>query len=366
MLSHREASIRSAAVPPAVGPACPQNWYLVAQSHELKAGAILARRIGDAEIVVYRGYESGRIVAFAAHCAHAGCHLRHGKVVGDDLRCALHHRTIDPDGCFVGKDRTVLPTASQFRLPAIDRIGCIFVFAGEKATFDLPLPDICASGPVTTRALPTRILPLPWSTLSSNGMDLDHLQAVHDRKLRAAPTLRRLDEYGLRLDYRAGVTGSHLSDRIMKWISDDEIRVSITCVGGSMMLVESSAGRHRTFVIISMCPSGPVATTVRAVAGVAGAPGLLRSQISAGLTAWLFHAFLRKDVGVLQEMDWHEPDYEITLGDSLMRSLCEFFRMLPEFDGGRAPAMATDSTLAALAKPPANSLGLTAHGGCLK
>ncbi|HLH88460.1 MAG TPA: Rieske 2Fe-2S domain-containing protein [Xanthobacteraceae bacterium] len=315
----------------AVGPDCPQNWYLLAGSAELGRGGILARRLGGLEIVLYRGHESGRAAAFAAHCAHAGCHLRHGEVIGDHLQCALHRRVIRADGRFIAPDRSPLATAPQPCLPTIERFGCIFVFAGETATFDLPTPDISALGPITTRALPSRSFALPWSTLISNGMDIDHLQAVHDRRLREPPTLRRLDPYRMRLDYRAQVTGRHLSDRMMKWIAEDDIRTSITCIGGSMMLVESSVGRHRTFVMLSMCPDRNAGSTIRAVVGVPGEPHRLAARTAARVAAWLFHAFLRKDVGVLQGMQWHEPEDEITQGDALTRSLCAFFRSLPAF-----------------------------------
>lgn len=346
-----------------VGPACPQNWYLVAQSSELRRGAIVTRRIGDTDIVIYRGSESGRAVAFAAHCAHAGCHLGHGKVIGDDLRCALHHRTLNAEGHFIATDRSVLPSTPQFRLPAMERFGGIFAFAGNAAMFDLPAPEICASGPVTTRTLPPQSFPLPWSTLISNGMDVDHLQAVHDRKLRAPPTLRRIDKYRMRLDYCARVTGNHISDRVMKWISNDEIRTSITCIGGSCMLVESTVGRHRTFVILSMCPVGSAGSTVRAIAGVAGAQSRLTARIATRLTAWLFHAFLKKDVGILQRMDWHEPEDEITLGDSLTRSLCKFFRSLPEFDRMAVQRSPKAAMREAITESRPISLPLAANGG---
>jgi hypothetical protein len=65
------------------------------------------------------------------------------------------------------------------------------------------------------------------------------------------------------------------------------------------------------------------------------------------LAAWLFHAFLKKDVGVLQQMDWREPDVEVTPGDVSMRRLCQFFRSLPEFEAAGPPvARATAPALA--------------------
>jgi nitrite reductase/ring-hydroxylating ferredoxin subunit len=324
-----------------VGPACPRSWYLLAQSRELARGAILTRSLGEIEIVLLRGLDSGRATAFAAHCAHAGCHLQHGAVVGDALRCALHHRVIRVDGKFVAKDGGVLASAPQACFPVIERFGCIFVFAGASASFDLPLPEICSLGPIATRTLPAQAFPLKWSTLIANGMDIDHLQAVHDRAMREPPTLRQLDAHRLRLDYCAGVTGRHLSDRVMKWISNDEIRTSITCIGGPMMLVESRVGRRQTFVLLSMCPDAKGGSTVGAVVGVAGAPDRLATRIAVRLAAWLFHAFLQKDVGILRQMDWHEPEVELTRGDGFTRRLCDFFRSLPELEA--VPARRTST-----------------------
>ena len=330
-MEHAAAAIR------AVGPECPQNWYLIAESHELPRGAIATRALGRTEIVLYRGQTNGLVTAFAAHCAHAGCHLRHGAVVGDHLRCALHHRVIRADGHFIRPDGSELPTPSQFRMPVEERHGCIFVFAGEQALFDLPLPDVLQSGSAATRTLPSQTFPLPWSTFVANGMDMDHLQAVHDRTLREDPELHRTGPHSMRLDYSSRVTGDHLSDRVMKWISGDRIDTSITCIGGSLMLVESAVGRHRTFVMLSMCPSEG-GSVVRALAGVAGSPDRLTVRLAAQLAAWLFHAFLKKDVGILYRMDWHEPHAEITLGDTLTRNLCHFFRGLPAFAPVLAPS----------------------------
>jgi nitrite reductase/ring-hydroxylating ferredoxin subunit len=334
---HAEAGSRRRA------PACPQNWYLLAHSAELKPGAILARPLGEIEIVLYRGRDSGQSIAFAAHCAHAGCHLRHGRVVGDNLQCALHHRVIGPDGRFIARDGSLLASTPQLCLPVAERFGGIFVFAGAQAVFAPPTPVICARGPVTTRALPPQSFPLPWSTLISNGMDIDHLQAVHDRRLCAPPDFQEIGASSVRVSYRAGVTGSHVSDRVMKWISGNDIRTTITCVGGSMMMVESTVGSRASFVILSMCPLGKTGTEIRAIAGV---PGAAR-HLSAGIAAWLFHAFLEKDVGILAQMEWHEPDQRMTLGDTLMCRLAAFFRSLPEFVPTARPSAVPDQVASA-------------------
>jgi phenylpropionate dioxygenase-like ring-hydroxylating dioxygenase large terminal subunit len=363
MVPNPLGSVSAGAVPRPAAPACPQNWYLVARSAELKPGAILARALGNIEIVLYRGNESSRAVAFAAHCAHAGCHLRHGKVVGDGLRCALHHRTIRDDGRFIAKDGSVVSGTSQFCLPVIERFDCVFVFAGKVAAFDLPMPEICALGPFATRSLPPKALPLSWSTLVSNGMDIDHLQAVHGRALREPPTFVQLDRNSVRLSCCARVTGTNVSDRVMKWIAKDEIRLSLTCVGGSMLLVESLLGRHRSFVMLSMCPAGQAESTVRAVAGIAGAPSRATVKIAVRLAAWLFGAFLKNDIGILQQMNWHAPEVEVTLGDTLTRRLGDYFRGLPEFDLASAqPAPNVPTFAMALGPRPASRVIRSGRG----
>jgi hypothetical protein len=172
---------------------------------------------------------------------------------------------------------------------------------------------------------------VPWSTLIANGMDTDHLQAVHDRSLRQPATLEQLDRWRLRLSYRARVTGSHLSDRLMKRLSGDDIDVAITCSGGSMIFVESRIRQWRTFVILSMCPTAEGGSVIRGVVGIAGAPQRLRIRSALRLTVWLFRSFLDKDLGVLGGMQWHEPYHALTPGDRLTGRLCRYFRSLPEF-----------------------------------
>jgi hypothetical protein len=194
-------------------------------------------------------------------------------------------------------------------------------------------------------------------------MDIDHLQAIHGRALREPPTFVQLDRNSVRLSCCVRVTGTNVSDKIMKWISKDEIRLSLTCAGGSLLLVESLLGRHRSFVMLSMCPAGQAESTVRAVLGVAGAPNRATVKIAARLAAWLFGAFLKKDIGVLQHMNWHSPEVEVTLGDSLTRRLGDYFRSLPEFDLASAhPAPSAPTFAMALGPRPASRVVRSGRG----
>ncbi|HEX7138014.1 MAG TPA: FAD-dependent oxidoreductase, partial [Vicinamibacterales bacterium] len=70
----------------------------------------IAGRVGDDEVVLVR--TGDRFFAVGAHCTHYRGALADGLVVGDTIRCPLHH------ACFS------LETGEALRAPALDPIGC--------------------------------------------------------------------------------------------------------------------------------------------------------------------------------------------------------------------------------------------------
>ena len=265
---HPKAGVAATPLAPSA-PVCPQNWYLVAATAEVLPGKVISRSIGGLDIVLFRASGTGEVTAFGAHCRHAGCHLKHAAVAREGLRCALHQRVIAPDGMFRLRESSSGKTLRQQTFPVREVLGGVFVFTGETPAFELQLPTLAVKAPVVTHLFAPREFDLPWSTLISNGMDIDHLQAVHDRSLREPPLLVQLDAHHMRLTYRTRVTGSHLSDRIMKWLSHDDIRGSITCAGGSMMKVEANINGRETFILLSMLPVARGGTSIHGIAGQA-------------------------------------------------------------------------------------------------
>src|SRR5215470_10011800 len=76
----------------------------------LKDGAMVAGKVGDDDVVVVRAGD--RIRAVGGSCTHYHGHLADGLVVGDTVRCPLHH------ACFS------LETGEALRAPALDPIPC--------------------------------------------------------------------------------------------------------------------------------------------------------------------------------------------------------------------------------------------------
>src|SRR5882672_9039959 len=76
----------------------------------LAAGARLLGRVGEDDVLLARAGD--RFFAVGAHCTHYHGALADGLIVGNTVRCPLHH------ACFN------LETGEALRAPALDPIGC--------------------------------------------------------------------------------------------------------------------------------------------------------------------------------------------------------------------------------------------------
>src|SRR5580704_6916625 len=78
--------------------------------HAVQSGRMLRGRVDDADVVLTR--VGDEFFAVGAHCTHYHGPLAEGLVVGDTVRCPLHH------ACFS------LRTGEAVRAPALDSIAC--------------------------------------------------------------------------------------------------------------------------------------------------------------------------------------------------------------------------------------------------
>lgn len=307
-----------------LGPDVPANWYLLARAESLAKGAVQAHHVGGHDIVLWRGRDSGTVTAFAAHCAHMGCHLSRGEVIGDWLRCGLHHRMIAADGGFGTTSGGA--GLQQKALPVAHYCGGLWVRIGSESAVR-PLVELgldqfaaCYAG--------EHQFPLPWQALVANGFDCEHLASVHERRLLTRPTLDRTGPVSMVLRYHTRPVGKGLSDRITALIGPDGVYGEIDNHNGSMMLVRSRVGKRRNFILLSFVPTASGGTCVRGIVGTEQPLGLW-TGLQARLAARLFKAFLYKDLAVLEDLQWREPEREDSLGDRFTHKLCEFFRELP-------------------------------------
>jgi phenylpropionate dioxygenase-like ring-hydroxylating dioxygenase large terminal subunit len=309
--------------------ACPSSWYLVDRSSSLAPGQICHATIGGQDLVLFRGADDGQVHALAAHCMHMGCHLKGGTVIGDRIRCPLHFRQFDGAGRVrstsstgPSRDLPVQPT-----YPVLERFGAIFVFLGPEAAFEFPAPHQQSPERYVTLVTAPFEFPLPWYALIANGCDLDHLQAVHLRRLKEPPRVGPLAPSHFQIRYRSEVIGDTLPDRVMKRISGNDIRATITSFGGSLMQVESSLRGRRSFLLLSMRPRGE-GTSVQGVVGLSRCGNALWDQIRIRTAAWLFLSFLKRDLSILDGLRLHRPSPPLTDGDRYICRLFDYFHGL--------------------------------------
>lgn len=310
-----EAIAPTTALAPSSFPRWPVGWYTVARSADIHRGAVVTRRLADAEVVLFRG-EDGVVAAIAAHCPHMGAHLQHGTVIGSSLRCPMHHWIIDAageakrDGALCGRTR---------RWHTNEVCGLVFVWVGDGAPGPLPLPDNLtdtrwhSGGPVSVATT--------WYTLMISGFDMEHLSAVHGRRLVDGPHIEARHDGRLRLRYTSVVSGRSLADRVMAWLGRAGITVAMTC-SGPVFTVESQLGRRRTRAILGLLPTD---RGVEAYGSFGVPSGSVLPRLQARIAAWLFIAFLHRDFAIIEG-----TRLRTDVRDPGVRAMSAFLRSLPD------------------------------------
>lgn len=301
-----------------------QAWYRVCSAGDLPAGKVLRWDLPSRSFVLWRGRQDGQVHAAAAHCAHMGTHLGFGEVIGDALRCPLHHWQWDGDGAchnIPGAD----PAALRQRVfPVAEVQGSVFLFSGPVPRY--APPEIGTAGgtaPARTLAGSPVRLRCPWAAVACNGFDMQHMRTVHGRALRAAPVLERLDPYRLRMRLEARVTGRSLEDRVIQWIARDHVRLTVTCSGGTAVAVESDLGRTRSALLLCLRPleDGVEITPIFAVF-----PGPF-AGLRVRAARLLYSGFIRKDVAFMDDMRFHPA--AAGPADPVLHTFLEYLRELP-------------------------------------
>lgn len=310
-----------AATPPRLVP----GWYIVCASRALPRGAIRRFELGDRAIVVFRGRDRGVVHALPAHCLHQGVDLARGTVIGDCLRCPLHHWEYTSGSVTVPGSPTC-STRAGFR--AEERFGMVFLHTGAGPAYPIPGFSVPDEALFFREGKPVAI-DCPWYVPVANAFDMTHLETVHRRVLRRAPELAYPDPITFTCDYATAVTGNGWSDRMMRALSGNDIRVSVTCSGGTIIMVESRIRRRRGYLMVSLRPT-PRGVSILPIFGVPrtrSGTHLLHGRVSAAL----FTAFLRRDVEALHGIRF--PPGFLDNQDETINACYNYLCRLPEWSG---------------------------------
>jgi nitrite reductase/ring-hydroxylating ferredoxin subunit len=242
--------------PPAADafPAYPASWYLFCESSQLKDKPF-SQRILDRKLVAYRT-ASGHVTVMDAHCAHLGADLGCGTVVGETLQCPFHNWRYGADGvCTSIPHAEQIPAFAQLQTyPVTERHGSVFFFNGSEALFPLPFffdadPEEFVAGKVFCY-----LADCTWYMTTANAFDMQHFLCVHGRDLIDRCHVDCPDPFARRNRYRAAIVGRSRTDGFLRSVVGSTVDVSITCWGGTYLLMTADFKRAHSCFLIATRP----------------------------------------------------------------------------------------------------------------
>src|SRR5580704_6429302 len=157
--------------------------------HAVHPGRMLRGRVDDADVVLTR--VGGELFAVGAHCTHYHGPLGEGLVVGDTVRCPLHH------ACFS------LRTGEPIRAPALNPIACFDVEEREGKLY--VLGKRTAPGKATPSSRPTSIVIVGAGAAGNAAAEMLRREGYEgDVTLVGADEFGPYDRPNLSKDYLAG------------------------------------------------------------------------------------------------------------------------------------------------------------------
>jgi len=212
-----------------------EGWYAVASSASLRIGAVARAWIGSRDIVIYRDLR-GAVHAVERACPHLGADLTRGTVVAKGLQCVFHRWCWAPDGsCAAGAGTA---TGARIRRYDVrDRWGLIWVWAGDHAAYDLPMPEPANRAHVL-RLPPQRIACHPHVVLG-NGLDLTHVIPVHRFRFVDDPSVEPEPPHRLTVSVHARFEATLL--RRVLGVANRTARWRFTTIGPSLAWVTVTA-----------------------------------------------------------------------------------------------------------------------------
>ncbi len=237
-------------------------WFPVALARDVTAEQPLGIDLLGTRVVAYRD-PSGSAVVQTAWCPHLGADLSRGEIIEGQIRCPYHHWRFDRSGAcaHIPTGDKIPPGARVFTFPSAEAWGLVWAFNGDAPLFHVPtIPGVTEQDlTIEVRKRGTRPLP-PWVG-TSNGIDFQHLRALHGLSASTPKTVSVSDyaiEYRIETDrylQHGRITGTnvfaqHLRreglDTYMLFAGAPIGRLSSRgfCVVGVQKVADKAADRH--------------------------------------------------------------------------------------------------------------------------
>jgi phenylpropionate dioxygenase-like ring-hydroxylating dioxygenase large terminal subunit len=166
-------------------------WYIAAWADEIGRGQLLARRICNEPIVLFRE-GTGRAGALADRCCHRAAPLSMGSVVEEGIQCGYHGLVIDGSGrCVRIPGQKQIPSDARVRsYPVVEKDQMVWVWMGDPAKADAakiadyPYHNDPGRWPNKHDVYPIKA---NYMLMVDNLMDLTHLGYLHAKTVGGNP-----------------------------------------------------------------------------------------------------------------------------------------------------------------------------------
>jgi phenylpropionate dioxygenase-like ring-hydroxylating dioxygenase large terminal subunit len=161
----------------------PNQWYVVLESREVKAGRLLGvTRMG--ERLVFARDRAGRAFCLRDRCAHRGAALSAGKYAGDAVACPFHGFRYDASGRGVlipanGRNAEVPERFHVHAYPVHEQHGWLWIWWGERPPARMPAPRYFEDLDGFQWASAVDPWDAHYSRVIENQLDVVHLPFVH-------------------------------------------------------------------------------------------------------------------------------------------------------------------------------------------
>lgn len=157
-------------------------WYVAAMAEEVPAGGMLARRICNEPVVLFRGTD-GAVAALEDLCCHRRYPLSKGQVEGCSIRCGYHGMVFDAEGrCTEIPGQSAIPKNAYVKpYRVIERYRWIWIWIGDDELADPDnIPDFHWFDDPNWSGKSTRFhVNASFTLIVENLLDLSHLSFVH-------------------------------------------------------------------------------------------------------------------------------------------------------------------------------------------
>lgn len=161
------------------------TWYVAAWAEEVPAGTVLARRLLDEPVVLFRGAD-GAVVALHDRCPHRFAPLSMGRLHdgGAAIECGYHGLRFDARGRCVFNphgDHSIPQAAVVRAYPVVERHSMLWIWMGEPGRADpATIPSFDFQDPAQNAVgCGYMVVEGHYELEIDNILDLSHIEFLH-------------------------------------------------------------------------------------------------------------------------------------------------------------------------------------------